>query len=180
MTAYEEIAVYDIPFEGVEARVMEWVTEALELRHGEAGDPDGTLAGVLNCEGPDEALHGLRRVVARTDRVDNLLSKVTQAKARAKRAQEHAAFSADIAYDTATQQNAARRTREFVTRDERKADAALDSLEQRRIAHHASRLVSITTEAYEVVRQVHWQLDGLRKDLRSSMHALQFEASLER
>lgn len=180
MTITEELSAYDIPFTAIEEQVLAWAREALDLRHGEAGDPQGRLAGVAVEHDHREVMDYLRRVRARADRVDGLLSKVTQAKARAKRAQDQAQFAAEIAYDEATQNNAARRTRDFVTREERKADAALDSLEQRRIAHHSARLVSVTAEAYEVVNQVHWQLEGIRKDLRAMLHALQFESSLER
>lgn len=179
MTAIEELSVYDIPFTGVEEAVMGWVREALELRHGTAGDPDGSLLGVLEAEDHAMALFQLRRVRARADRVDGLLAKVTQAKARAKRAQDNAQFEADQAFDEAARNNAARRA-SFASREERKADAALDSLEARRIAHHAARLVSVTTEAYDVVSQVHWQFEGLRKDLLAVLRAYQFEASLER
>jgi hypothetical protein len=180
MSVMDEVAVFDIPFTDLEERIVGWVREALDLRHGTAEDPDGTLAGILEVEHPDEAVHALRRVVARIDRLDRLMASVTQARGRAKRAEDQAKFVADQAYDEATRLNAANRRAEFITAKERHADAALDSLEQRRIAHHAARLVSITAEAYEVVNQVHWQLDGLRKDLRTILHALQFERSLER
>lgn len=180
MSVYDEVAVYDIPFSELEARVLSWATEALELRHGVAEDPDGVLGVPEDNADAQEVMHFLRRVRVRSDRVDFLLSRTTQAKARAKRAQEHAQFQADLAFDTAAQQNGANRRQEFVTAMERKADANLDSLEQRRMAHHAARLVSITTEVHEVVNQVHWQLDAIRKDLRSTLHALQFESGLER
>lgn len=179
-SVYDLVSAHDIPFTEMEERVLSWATEALDLRHGEAGDPDGRLGVPEDNADAQEVMYFLRRVRQRSDRVDALLAATTQAKARAKRAQEHAQFQADIAYDTATQGNAARRTRDFVTREERKADAALDSLEQRRIAHFAARLVSVTAEAHEVVNQVHWQLDAIRKDSRATLHALQFESNLER
>lgn len=180
MSVYDEIAVYDIPFGETEAAVLEWVEEALELRHGAADDPDGPLTP----QSPDALTSDLSllllRVRARSDRVDELLAKSTRAKARAKRAQDQAQYVADTAYDRATQENQASRRAEFTTSRERHADAAIATLEERRHAHFAARLVSITTEAHEVIRQVHWQLDAIRKDLRASIHSIQFESSLER
>lgn len=180
MSAVQELAVHDISFTEMEQHVVNWAREALELRHGAAGDPDGPLGIPDITAGPHEILVFLLRVQARANRVGELLAKTTQARSRAKRAQDQSKFSAEIAYDEAMRNNAARRTVEFTSARERAADAALDSLEQRRIAHHAGRLVSVTSEAYEVVSQVHWQLEGLRKDLRAMLHALQFETSLER
>ena len=177
MTAHP-LAAYDVPFGTLEGQVMGWVQEALDLRHGTAGDPKGPLRGVHPETGP-EVQDFLLRVRVRSDRVDELLSKATLARGRAKRAKEEAAFHADQALMEATQQRAARRV-EFSSAREREADAKLDSFEERRIAHQGDRLVSITNDAYEVISQVHWQLDAMRKDLRAQLHALQFESNLER
>jgi len=161
-----------------EAQIMAWVTETLELRHGEAGDPKGRLRGAEQ-ESIAEMTDLLLRVRARADRVDELLSKVTLARGRARRAKEEAAFTADRALMQATQIRGAKRT-EFSSAAERAADAKLDSFEERRVAYLRDRLVSVTNDAHEVISQVHWQLDAIRKDLRASLHALQFESSLER
>lgn len=177
-TVVEQLEVYDIPFTGLEATVLGWVREALDLRHGAGEDPLGAL-GVMPTDDHHRLLEYLARAQQRAARVDQLLANCTQARARARRAQEQARFAAEVAFDSATQQNAARRTIEFTTREERKADAALDSLEERRIAHHAARLVSITDEAYEVVRQIHWQLENLRKDARAAINALHIDSRLE-
>lgn len=170
--------VYDIPFSGVEKQAMDWVKEALELRHGEAGDKDGRL-GEADPEDPRAMMDLLRRVRARADRVDGLLAAATRARGRARRAKAEAEFSADNAMNEATSERASRR-REFESSREREADAKTKTFEQRRMAHQASRLVDVTTEAYDVINQIHWQFDAIRKDLRASLHALQFEASLER
>lgn len=174
-----ELAEYDQPFEGIEERIVAWVEEALELRHGAAEDPEGGLDGVLDVDTPVAAVHQLRRVVQRADRVDALLANATRARARAKRAEDAAKFQAARAYDEAAQQVGARRV-EFSTARERHADASLNSFEQQRIAHHAARTVSIASEAHEVINQVHWQLDTLRKELRAVLNAFQFEASMDR
>lgn len=175
-----DLSVFDIPFEGIEKNVMAWAAEALELRHGAAGDPEGPLAPVPRDMGPEVIDNMLFRARQRSDRVDELLSKVTMAKARAKRAQDAAAFQADVSRDQALKKNLENRRVEFTTREERSANAALDSLEERRTAHSAARLVSITTEAYDIVSQVHWSLNGIRKDLREQLASFQFESTLER
>lgn len=162
----------------VEATLMEWVDEALELRHGPAGDPQGPLKGTPQ-ETPAEVMDLLRRVRSRSDRVDELLSKITLARGKIRRAKEEAAFVADQALMVARQQRAVRRV-EFSSGIERDADAKLDTFEQRRVAFQRDRLVSVANDAFEVITQVHWQLDAIRKDLRGVLHALQFESSLER
>ncbi len=157
---------------------MSWVSEALELRHGEAGDKEGRLRDA-DPEDPDDMMKLLRRVRARADRVDGLLATATRARGRARRAKTEAEFVAANELDKATTNRASRR-QEFSSGREREAEAKLDTFEERRLAHQATRLVDITTEAYDVINQIHWQFDAMRKDLRASLHALQFEASLER
>lgn len=174
----EQVEVYDIPFVGIEESIYGWVREALELRHGTANDPEGRL----NSDVSDIAAvqHELIRTRQRADRVDELLSKVTQARGRLRRAEEQSKFDADLAYDTASRANSINRRAEFSSARERHADASLDSIEQKRLAHQAARFVSVAVEAFEVVNQVHWSLESIRKDLRGQLHALQFESSLER
>lgn len=180
MTDLEAVAPFDVRFIDLEITVYAWVEEALELRHGTAGDPDGPLSNLdLRTTDYPALVAALERVRKRSDRVDELLSKVTQAKGRAKRAEAQAAFAAQNAKDSAARVNSTRRA-EFSARFEREADANLDSLEERRIAHHAERIVAVTAEAFEIVNQVHWQLDSLRKDIREMMRVLQFESSLDR
>ncbi|WNN95048.1 hypothetical protein SEA_MAGRITTE_71 [Microbacterium phage Magritte] len=173
-----DLDAYDIPFSKVEEQVMGWVTEALELRHGEAGDKDGRLSDA-DPEDPRDMMNLLRRVRARADRVDGLLAAATRARGRARRAKTEAEFVAANELDKATSKHASRR-QEFSSGKEREAEAKLDTFEQRRLAHQAARLVDVTTEAHDVINQIHWQFDAMRKDLRASLHALQFEASLER
>lgn len=170
----------DVPLNQTETIVMDWAKEALELRHGTAGDPKGKLSGWGSTEdSPAEIQDYLLRIVARADRVGELLAKATLAKGRARRAKEAAAFEADLALIKATSVHAGKRV-EFSAAREREADAKLDSLEERRKAHHADRLVSVTYDAYEVINQVHWQLDALRVDARTRLRALQFESGLDR
>lgn len=164
--------------EHIESRVTEWVAEALDLRHGAAGDPQGSINGV-HPQTINEIYDLLRRVRARSDRVDELLASMTQLRGRVKRAKEAAEFNADTAVAEATQQRAARRV-EFSSAKEREADAKLDAFQQRRTVFFANRLVSTTNDGYEVIRQVSSQLAEIRSDLRAELRALQFESSLER
>lgn len=173
-----DLASFDIPFSDIEKQVMDWVREAIELRFRTAGDPDGSLS--TGHEGtPSEALAFLRRVRQRTDRVDELRIAAIRAKGRARRAQAEAAFQADNALSTAMADRSARRA-DFSSGRERESEAKLDSFEERRAAHQAARLVDVTSDAYEVINGIHWQLDAIRKDLRATLNALQFEATLER
>lgn len=164
----------------LEEMLLNWTAEAFELRHGEASDPEGKLHSVDPTDGIDAVSHMLLRVRQRADRVEFILGKVTQARYRVRRAREAAVFEAEVAYDTASDANAKARVREYVTREERHAEAALESLEARREAHLAERRQSIADEAYEVVKQIDWQLNAMRTDLRASLHALHFESNLER
>lgn len=171
---------YDLPYTDLEQSMVDWVEEAMELRHGAAGDPKGKISLIDPSLGIDAMLDLLSRVRQRADRVDELMSKATRARSRFRRVREEANFAAELAYDEATVHNKARRSfDDFATRDERKADASLLSLGEKRAAHEAKRLVSVSEEVYEVITQIHWQLDAMRKDLRASLHALQFESKLE-
>ncbi len=162
-----------------EGLILAWVTEALELRHGTAGDPQGRLTAELAMDDPALLRQELIRVRARSDRVEYLLASATQAKARAKRAEDGAKFEAQRAYDEAARMNSARRV-EFSSAAERNAEASLDSFDQRRQAHLAARLVSVATEAYDVINQCARQLSDMRSDLRAAINAQRFESSLER
>lgn len=162
----------------VERKLVGWIEEALELRHGVAGDPAGTLADAPE-DTPAEIMELLSRVRKRSDRVDELMSLSTIARGRARRAREHATFVADNAVSQATQVEAARRI-EFSSAKEREATAKLAAFAERREAFLRNRLVSNADDAYEVISQIHWQLDAIRKDLRARLHALQFDAGLER
>lgn len=176
-----ELFKYDIPFSELEAKVLSWAQESLELAYGEGGDPEGTLPDYPPlAEGAYPLTEFLKRVVQRVDRVDELYSKATQARARARRAKDQASFDAQVAYDTAMRDNQGRRASIYVTREEKNADATLDSLEEKRVAHHADRLVSVTQEAYDVISQCHWFLEGKRKDVNMLLKALSFERSIER
>lgn len=169
---------YDIPLSDMEKVLAKWATEAVEMRHGEAGDPDGKLS-TGSDESPMEALQFLRRVRQRADRVDELLQAAKRARGRVRRALAEASFQADNAMDTEIQKQAVKRV-EFSAASERKVEAKLATFEKRREEHLARRLVDVAEESVDVINQMHWSLDAIRKDLRGTLHALQFESSLER
>lgn len=177
----QELVKYDVPYDKIEEAMVEWASEALDLRHGAVEDPDGKLEPLGPSASVADMLQLLYRIQVRTNRVDELLLKAIQAKGRAKRVQEKSEFDAQRAYDEAMRSNAERRTRmidDFSSARERHSDASLDSFENKRIAHHAGRTVSLASEVYDLINQVHWQLESMRKDVRTSIHALQFELSL--
>jgi hypothetical protein len=174
-----ELEKYDTPLAGVEQRMTGWVEEALELRHGAAEDPDGTLDGILLVIFPDEVIHALQRVRARSDRVDGLLANITRARGRLRRMQANAKFEAERAYAEAASRGLTHRV-DFSSAKERDSNARLDSFEQERVAHHAAQAVAMADECYEVIRDISWQLNGMRTELRAVLNALQMESSLER
>jgi hypothetical protein len=164
----------------VEKVLLGWVEESLELRHGAAGDPDGPITAVSYEEGPEAVQRMLFRVRQRADRLEFIFAKVTQFRAAARRRFEQLKYDADLRYDQATSSNAAARVREYVTKEERHAEAALASLAEKREQHLASRLVSVADESFEVVRQIDYQLTRIRGELRDSLRAFNFESNLER
>jgi len=154
------------------------VKEAVDLRHGVAGDPEGNLS-TASDETPAEALAFLRRVRPRADRVDELLAAAKRARGRLRLVRDEAKFQADSAVEEKWADKASKRV-EFSSSFERGVEARTETFEQRRDAHQAARLVSVADDAVDVISQCYWGLDGIRKDLRSTLHALQFEYSLER
>lgn len=174
----DTLAGYDLPFEGLEAQLMSWVKEALDLRHGTGNDPQGKIPLDIP-DSPQEVLELLRRVRMRSDRVDGLLANAIGARGRARRALDAAKFAADNKLDQATSNRASHR-REYESGKVIEADAKLESFNERRIAHQGAKLLDVAQEAYEQINKVSWQLNALRSDLRETLHALQFEAGLER
>ena len=166
---------YDVPFNAIEGRIMQWVAEALDLRYGAAEDPEGAIV-LPGYEVTDQNTYAnlLARTRIRLDRVSELRDKATQARGRAVRAQKAAEFDAQQAFDEAMQRRGATRTVAFATAAEKNADAALDSFEQKRLAHQAERLVSVTTEAKTLIDNAYWGLSSIREELLSFYKGIQF------
>jgi len=173
---------YDLPFDKIESSVMEWVTEALEARHGEYEDPEGKLSLPDLVEvGPAGVQHSLLRVRARLDRVDELLAKATRAKHRASRALEEARWEASNAWNKAsTSNNTNSRFQDYSTGKERDAVATLATFDLQREVHRLTRMVDVTVEAWTVIKQLYWSMDSLRNDHVSVLRNIQFESSLDR
>lgn len=176
----DSIEKFDIPLNQMESKMMSWVEEAMELRYGEAGDEEGILTPLREDASYDIVLHELYRVRKRSDRVEFLLSRVTQAKGRAGRILAQAKFEADNRKAQAMRDNASRRSAvSFTSAQERDSEASLDSFEQLREAHIAGRLTDIAKECHEIISKMYWQLSDIRKDLRATLHTLEFASTLE-
>lgn len=156
----------------VEKLVEKWVTEAIELRHGAAGDPKGPLP-LHPGHHVDEIIDTLIRVRQRADRIEEILTSVRRLKGRLNRNVSATQLEAEIKRDQAFQTNAAHRSMDFVSADERRADAALAAIQEKRTAHFAKRLADLGSEAYDVVRDCSWGLSAYRQDLRAILHAMQ-------
>ena len=149
-----------------------WVEEALELRHGEAGDPDGKVGLPPYEAGQPASIEMLQRVRVRLDRIEELQSRARQAKGRVLRMRDEAEFEAALAYDTAMHQNRNTRIQDYVTAAEKNADASLASLEQKRRAHQIKLLESYSVEALDVITQCYWGLEKLREDILQMIRLL--------
>jgi len=148
----------------VENELLAWASEALELRHGEADDPQGKVSLPEFELGQPAAVDMLARVRVRLDRVEELQSKARRAKGRVMRMREEADFEASLKYDE-EMANGKNRWREYVTADEKRADAMLASLSEKRQAHQLKRLESVATETLDVIGQCYWGLGKLREDI---------------
>lgn len=162
----------------VEEQLTQWVEEVVELRHRSAGDPEGPLPEHPGFTA-DEIINTLTRVRQRQDRIEEILTRIRRVKGRLGRQLEDARFDADIKRDEAYQENRATRVMEFVTADERRADAALASIQEKRAAQAAKRLADLADEAYHVTDLARWGLSAYRQDLRSILHAMQVVNSQE-
>lgn len=164
--------------EEVQAIVEKWVREAIQLRFHAGEDPEGPLPD-HDLTTPEEVMHTLTRVRVRADRIEELQSQIRRLKGRLQRSQLDAQLEAEVKRDEAFVTNRATRQMDFVTADERKADAALASIDEKRAALAAKRLADYVTEAYDLVDQARWGLSAFRQDLRAQLHALQVVRSME-
>lgn len=156
-----------------------WVEEALDLRHGSGEDNAGKVSLPPFELGQPAALDMLQRIRVRLDRVEELQSHARVAKGRAIRARESADFEASIAYDQALQHNRATKIQEYVSAAEKRADASLASLEQKRLAHQLQRQESFAAEALDVITQCYWGLEKLREDVLQMLRLHSFVTAEE-
>lgn len=154
----------------VEDQLEAWVREAIELRF----TPIDT-----GTETVEEIIDQLTAVRTCSDRVEEIQSQVRRLKGRLGRQLMDAQFDAEIKRDEAYQMNAATRVASFVTADEKRADASLASIQEKRAAHKAKRLADLADETYRCIEDARWGLSAIRQDLRAILHAKQVVSSLE-
>jgi hypothetical protein len=161
----------------IENVLQEHVAEALSLRFPETGLR-------LETMDPQEVLNALLDARKRSDRLDEILANVTRMKHRAARSKTAAAYAAEDAWDhsLAMQRSTTvrRNSQEFEGPRERYSKANLDSLEEQRESRTSERQLAIIEEAYDVIRQAKFGMDGWRSDLVSILRTLSFESHLER
>lgn len=162
----------------LEDNLLSWAVEALELRHGEAGDPGGKVGLPPYELGNTAYVDMLQRIRVRLDRVEELQSKARQARGKITRLREQSAFEANLAYDTAMQKNKLK-FQEYVSAAEKSADATLASIQEKRQEHQMKRLESVATETYDVISQCYWGLEKLREDVKSMIRLNQFISAEE-
>lgn len=166
-------------FKRLEELALGRVEEAMELRHGKAGDPDGKISmGELNYTDPRDVLSLLHRVRMRSDRVDEIRAQAAKARGTARRAESKAKFDAEIRYDTAMSEHSLSK-RDYTSAKELHAKASMDALDERRVAHHLSQHVMLTQETYEIINQIQWELSSIRDELREMLRTIRFESSLD-
>lgn len=165
--------------EKVEERIAKLVKEALSLRYEAGEDPDGALQ-VPQFDDYDSIVNNLTRVRKRADRLNAIMSTLTQVKWRLKRDRDDKAFEAEIAYDEAAVANhQSRSIDDYSSAADRKAAASLASLTQKRAQRKADRLVDVASEGLEVVTQIHWQFQAMRQELTAALRAYQIDQNLE-
>jgi hypothetical protein len=170
-----------------EDRALELLTkmveEALELRHGSAGDSAGAISMPPPEAGVRDVLAVLLRVRSRLDRLEGVLQRAVRLRALVHRMSATTRMVADEAWDRASVNSRApsvRRGEEFTGPRERYADNNLATLQEARAAKAGERMAAQADAAVEVIRLAHRGLDGVRQDLIAWLRTLQFESHLER
>lgn len=162
----------------VEATVLTWVKEAIDLRHGDAGDEEGKLRILSIEDGVPAVMHELTRVRKRTDRVDYLRTQVALLRSKLKKSKAEAKFAAESKLMEATTHR--NRTKlEYDSAAAVASEAGLDAFEERRAAHEAQVLLDVVEDSYWVIDKITSELDSIRTDLRAIIKSLQFSSTLE-
>lgn len=162
----------------IEAAVVAWVSEAIELRHGTGDDEEGKLKIVTMEDGVQAVMHELTRVRKRTDRVDYIRTQVAILRSKLKKARAEAKFVADSKLaETTTHRN--RVKLDYDSAAAVSAEAGLDAFEERRAAHEAQVLFEVVEDSYRILDKITSELDSIRTDLRAIIKSLQFSSTLE-
>lgn len=149
-------------------QLLGWVTEAMELRHGAAEDPEGRVSLPPFELGQPAAVDMLQRVRQRLDRVEELQSLARQGLGRVIRLREEAEYELSLKYDESIA-NSRNRFVEYQSADEKRADAALASITEKRNLHKIKKLESHAKEALDVIGQCYWGLSNLRTDIHQML-----------
>lgn len=162
----------------IESAVLAWVGEAIELRHGAAGDEEGKLRIVTIDDGVQAVMHELTRVRKRTDRLDYIRTQLALLRSKLKKARAEAKFLADSKLaETTTRSN--RTKLDYDSAAAVKAEASLEAFEEQRAAHEAQVLFEIVEDSYWILDKITTEMDSIRTDLRAIIKSLQFSSTLE-
>lgn len=155
----------------------ELVAEAVELRFGGSGLPEGQVTPAV----AQEVLLDTRK---RLDRVEEILVRVIRLRGSARRRASAEQDQVDDAWAKSIQQIANSPQRrsgyDYSGAKERYAEADLNVLDLRIKQRKASNVADQTQTAYDVVKTCHRGLDTLRTDCTAFLRSLQFESHLER
>lgn len=164
--------------DNVTKQLYSWLEEALELRFGEAGDPEGRLTLPEYEVGPAEFTRVLLRARKRADRIEELLSKSKRVHGRLAAIQREAADKTQDKMDEALVSGQHTKM-EFSTGLERKAEASLKSFDEKREERKAQRRLDVADEVVGALKDVHFGLAGWRSDVRDVIRTFQLESNLE-
>lgn len=164
--------------EDFEEKILKFVQEVIELRHGDAEDPDGPLRIVSLEDGLRDVAYELQRTRRRIDRVDYLRDQVALIRSRLRKNKAIKDFQAEAKFSQAFSDRD-RVKKEYASALSVKSNATLDSFDELRAAHEAKMQIDLVNESYEIIDRVGRQLDGIRNDLRTMLRTLQFESSLD-
>lgn len=164
--------------EVIESTVLSSVAEAMELRHGTAGDEEGALRIVSLDSGIHTVATELQRVRKRIDRVDYLRDQTALIRSKLRKSKAETDFLAEAKFSQAFSDRD-RVKHEYASALSVKSNATLDSFEELRAAHEAKMQIDLVNECYEIIDRIGRQLDGIRNDLRTMLRTLQFESTLD-
>lgn len=163
----------------VEKVLTDFLNEAVELRYGEANDPEGYLRIPDYEDGPEAFARALLRGRARADRIEELLLKAKRAKGILATRARVAADEAQDKLDEALAEGSRNKV-EFSAAVERKAEANLKSFAELRAQRNAARTLAFAEEVVDSINTIHWGLNSWRADVRDILKTFQLESNLER
>lgn len=162
----------------LEEKVMNFVEEVINLRHGDAGDSEGPLRVLSAEDGVHALMHELQRTRKRSDRIAYIRAQLGILRAKLKIVKAESDFKAESkSMETLSARNKVKV--DFESADAIRADAGLEAFQERREAHEAKMALEIVNDGYAVIDKICYEMDSLRNDQRAIIKALQFESTLE-